>query len=301
MRLPALSARSALTPTFTALALASGCDLLGIPTEVEIPIPLDTPPIEVDVGGAVDDAVDGACDDPEDAGCKSLVLVCRAENGAPPSSGADPCDPATLPPQFPKEIENLDGEIVSADELVPEDVKKAAQLKFAIPVDLADVLAEQGVASADQVQQISFRKVDLSWEENTLTFDAPVLDLYIGPKVDDLGDPAALVADPAFEKIGTVGKDLDEDGTFDVGQEALTADAVPLNFVEGGNDKFNEALRTFTFTLLMVAPEGQEVTFKEVPGTDPVKVFAPDGAAKLKIKSQLSFKVSLADALSTAE
>jgi hypothetical protein len=309
MRLPASDVRSTVfparvpgfAPALASLALVGGCDLLGIPTEVEIPIPLDTPPVEVDVGGAVDEAVEGACDDPDDAACVSLGLICRAENGPPPAEGGDPCSPPVLPPEFPKEVENLDGEIVSADSLVPEDVKKASQLKFAIPIDLAEALANQGVSSADQVKQISFNKVDLAWEENGLTFDAPVLDLYIGPKVDDVGDPAELIATSGFAKIGTVGKDLDDDGSFDVGQEALVADAVPLTFVEGGNERFNEALRSFAFTLVLVAPDGQQVTLKEVEGSSPVKVFAPDGLAKLKVKSELSFKVNLADALSSAQ
>lgn len=291
MRLPDVIRKSVTVVALLPVALSAGCDLLGIPSEVDVPIPLDTPPIDIDVGAAVGTAVSQACSDPAAASCEGISLICQASNDG------TACDPVDLPPEFPAECPNLAGETVSADDLLPDDVKKAAEIKFAVPVDLADLLSEQGVSSADQVKQISFTKVDLSWESNSLTFDAPVLDVYVGPKVDDTNDPAALIASGEFTKVGTVGKDLDDDGAFDVGQEAGVADAVPLNFVEGGNDTFNEALRTFTFTLVLAAPEGQSVSLKEVAGSDPLEVARPDGKATIKMKSELSFKVNLAEAI----
>jgi hypothetical protein len=273
------------------LAFVGGCDLLGIPTELDIPIPLDTPPVEIDVGGAVTTAVSQSCSSPDAASCQGIALICQADNG-----GA-PCDPVDLPAEFPKECPNLEGETVSAEELLPEEVKKAAEVKFAIPVDIADLMTDNGVDSADQVKQISFTKVDLSWDDNSLTFDAPVFDVYVGPVVDDGGDPAELIASADFAKVGTLGKDLDDDGTFDVGQEAGVADSVPLTFAEGGNDRFNEALRSFTFTLVLAAPEGQALALKEVAGSDPAEVARPDGVATVRLRSELSFKVNIADAL----
>jgi hypothetical protein len=273
------------------VALSAGCDLLGIPSEVDVPIPLDTPAVDIDVGGAVGAAVAQACSDPAAESCNGIGLICQANNGG------TACDPVELPAQFPAACPTPNGDTVSANDLLPADVKKAAEIKFAIPVDLADLLSEQGVSSSDQVKQISFKKVDISWEANTLTFDAPVLDVYVGPHVDDTSDAAALIANADFKKVGTVGKDLNDDGTFDVSQEAGVADAVPLNFVEGGNDTFNEALRSFTFTLVFAAPEGQGLSLKEVPGSDPLKVARPDGVGTIKLKSELSFKVNLAEAI----
>jgi hypothetical protein len=278
------------------LALVGACDLLGIPQELEIPIPLDTPPVEIDVGGAVGTAISQACSEPTAASCEGIALICQADNGG------TPCDPVDLPAQFPKECPNLDGDMVSADSLLPPEVKEAAEVKFAIPVDLAEMLSAQGVDSSEQVKQISFNKIDLAWDENSLTFDAPVLDVYVGPAADDVTDPAALISDPAFTKVGTVGKDLDDDGAFDVGQAAGVADTVPLNFVSGGNDTFNEALRTFTFTLVLAAPEGQAVGLKDVEGSsEPVKVARPDGVATVRLKSELSFKVNLVEALQAGQ
>jgi hypothetical protein len=292
MRLPDVVRKSVTAVALLPVALSTGCDLLGIPTEVDVPIPLDTPPVDIDVGAAVGEAVAQACSDPTAASCEGIGLICKANKG-----DGTACDPVELPAQFPAECPNLEGDPVSANDLLPDDVKKAAEIKFAVPVDLADLLSEQGVSSGDQVKQISFNKVDLAWESNSLTFDAPVLDVYVGPKVDDTTDPAALLANADFKKVGTVGKDLDDDGAFDVGQEAEVADAVPLSFIEGGNDTFNEALRTFTFTLVLAAPEGQALALKEVAGTDPVKVAKPDGVATIKLKSELSFKVNLAEAI----
>jgi hypothetical protein len=291
MRLPLVARAPLSVVALVPVALVGACDVLGIPREVDIPIPLDTPSVDIDVTAAVAGALDQACSDPAAPSCEGIGLICQADNGG------TPCDPVDLPEQFPKECPNLQGETVSADELMPDEVKDAAELKFAIPVDLADLLSAQGVSSADQVKQISFSKVDLSWEENTLTFDAPVFDVYVGPSVDDVSDPAALVASGEFTKVGTVGKDLDDDGDFDVGQVAGVADAVPLTFVTGGNDAFNEALRSFTFTLVLAAPEGQALGLKEVADTDPVEVARPGGLATVKLKSELSFKVSLVDAL----
>lgn len=274
-----------------AIVFASGCELLG---PVDLPIPLDSPPVDLDVGGPVGEAIDSSCEDPASASCATIAALCKAENGGVP------CDPVTLPAQFQKEIDvDEDGDIDGkAEDLLPDAVKEAAEIKIALPVDVGGLLKDGGVSSPDQVKDVKVEGLALSWEENTLTFDAPVLDVYIGPAVDeaDLVDAAALIANADFEKVGTIGKDLD-DATegFEVGQEAEVADAVPLSFIEGGNDKFNERLKTFTFTLVVAAPDGQVLTLKEVDG-DATKVRKPDGAAKLKLKADLVYTVNLAEA-----
>jgi hypothetical protein len=274
------------------VALVSGCDLLGIPQEVEIPIPLDTPPVDIDIGEAVDAALSEACPTDDAESCQGISLICQADNGG------TPCSPVELPADFPQRVPTLQGETVPADDLLPQGVKDAAALKFAVPVDLEESLADSGVQSADQVEQISFKAVKVAWDENTLTFDVPVLDVYVGPFVDDVSKPEELIASSDFKLVGTVGKNTDDDQEgFEVGQEAGVADEVPLTFVEGGNDTFNEALRTFSFTLVFAAPDDQTLTLKEVEGSSPVEVARPDGKAKIRIKSELSFKVNFADAL----
>lgn len=275
-------------------ALVSGCELLG---PVPLPIELDSPPVDLDIGATVDAAVSESCSDPAAASCTGIAALCRAEN-----NDAD-CNPVTLPAAFLKAIDiNGDGDTQDegedAEALLGEAVTDAAKIQVALPVDLGALLEAGGVGNPDQVEDISFDAVNLAWIENSLTLDAPVLDVFVGPAVDEaeLLDVQALLANPEFTKVGTIGKDTDPavDG-LDVGQVAGVADEVPLSFIDGGKDAFNERLKTFTFTIAVAAPDGQGVKLKEVAG-DVTRVSAPDGTAKLSLKSKLIYTVNLADA-----
>lgn len=272
------------------VAMVGGCDLF--PDDfgtVSLPIPLSSPEVELPVGTAIGDAVDSSCTDPDAASCQGISTLCFAEEG----EGAAECTPPTLPAQFPKEVEGT-----SAEDILPDAVVDATRLKFALPVDLTELLAAGGVTDTSQVENITIDSVNLDWVENTLTFDAPVLDVYVGPAVDgaDTLDAEALVAREGFEKVGTVGVDVDEENEgFEVGQEAATAGKVPLSFIEGGNDAFNERVKSFAFTVVLIAPEGQQLRLKEVSG-DATKVRRPDGDAKVKLDGQVTYSVNLVDA-----
>jgi hypothetical protein len=271
-------------------ALVSGCELLG---PVPVPIDLDSPPVDLDVGAAVDSAVSESC----------IAALCKAENG-----GNDCPAPVDLPAQFLKAIDlNNDGDTdddgEDAEAALGEAVTDAAKIQVALPVDLGGLLSDAGVGSPDQVKDISFDAVNLAWIENTLTLDAPVLDVYVGPAVEEaeLLDVEALIGNAEFAKVGTIGKDTDPDTEgLEVGQVAGVADEVPLSFIEGGNDAFNERLKTFTFTLVVAAPAGQGVKLKEVAG-DATKVSKPDGAAQLSLKSKLIYTVNLGEAAGLTE
>lgn len=272
-------------------ALIGACELF--PSTVDLPLPLDTPPFDVDVGAAVDEGTTSACAAPDSLSCQGIGIICQAEAGAP-------CDPVDLPPRFPAEID-VDGTPTKAEDLLPEEITDAARIKLAIPVDLTSTLADAGVTDPAQVKAITFTEVAIGWEANSLTFDAPVLDVYVGPQSDDLSDPEALVADAAFVKVGSVGIDLDEAAPgFEVGQLAGTTGAVPLTFVAGGNDAFNDRLKEFAFTLVLVAPDGQTVKLKAVDG-DATKVQRPDGEASIKLESTLTWTVDLGGAVADLE
>ena len=281
--------------TFAALflvpaALVSGCELLG---PVPLPIDLDSPPVDLDVGGPVGDAVDSSCSDPAALSCAGIAALCAAENGDVP------CDPVDLPAQFLKEIDvDGDGTNEAAEDALGPEIADAAKIQIALPIDLGGLLSDAGVGSPDQVKDISFDEVNLAWLENSLTLDAPVLDVYVGPSKDgaELLDVEALIASSEFEKVGTIGKDIDaEVDGFEVGQVAGVVDEVPLAFIEGGKDIFNERLKTFTFTLVVAAPDGQALKLKELPA-DPTRVARPDGAAQLSLKSKLIYTVNLGEA-----
>jgi len=161
-------------------------------------------------------------------------------------------------------------------------------------VDLGELVADAG--GGDAAQDVSFEEVFLAWEENTLTFDAPILDVYVGPVADDVTDPEALIASSDFEKVGTVGKDLDtETDGFEVGQEAGVTGDVALSFISGGKEIFNERLKSLAFTLVVAAPDGTAVTFKEDPN-DATKLLKPTGQATLKLKSTLIYSFDVAAA-----
>jgi hypothetical protein len=271
------------------LSVVAACDLFPSDlTTVKLPIPVSTPAVDVDVGTPVDSAVDSACGTPDAASCLGIAALCEAEEGAP-------CVPPTLPNQFPKEI-TFDGETTSAEDVLPDAVKEATLIKLAIPVDLTDLLAAGGVTSSDQVKDIAIDQLGINWEANSLTFNAPALDVYVGPKVDDITDPDSLIGAAGFERVGTIGVDVDEAAAgFEAGQLAETTGVVPLTFIEGGNAAFNEQLKTFAFTLVLVAPDGQALTLSEVDG-DTSKVRKPDGAASLKLEGNLTYSVNLAEA-----
>lgn len=271
------------------LSVVAACDLFPSDlTTIDLPIPVSSPAVDVDVGTPVDGAVDAACTPGDAASCLGIAALCEAEEGAP-------CVPPTLPEQFPKEIE-FNGETTSAEDVLPDAVKEATLIKLAIPVDLTDLLEAGGVTSSDQVKDIAIEQLGINWEANSLTFNAPALDVYVGPKVDDVSDPAALVSASGFSRIGTIGVDVDEAAAgFEAGQLAETTGVVPLSFIEGGNAAFNEQLKTFAFTLVLVAPDGQALSLSEVDG-DSSKVRKPDGAASLKLEGNLVYSVNLAEA-----
>ena len=266
----------------------AGCELPG---PVPLPIDLDSPPVDLDFGAPVDAAILGICSDPSAPSCEGVAALCAAENDG------TPCDPVTLPQQFLKEVD-VDGDsstpALSAEDALGPEVAAAAKLQIALPVDLGSLMEEGGVGSSDQVEDISFDSVTLAWLANTLTFDAPVLDVYVGPAqdVDALGDVGALIASADFEKVGTISK---EEAGVAVGQIAGIADEVPLNFISGGKDAFNERLRTFSFTFVVSAPEGQALKLKEL-ANDPTRVARPDGVAQLSIRSKIIFTVNLGKA-----
>jgi hypothetical protein len=274
-------------------AVASLTACPGLLGPIELPITLDSPPVDVDVGGPVSDAVDSACEDPTAASCTGIATLCEAEAGAP-------CNPVTLPAAFPRELDvDEDGTPeTTAEELLPTAVTEAARLKVALPADLGGLLADAGVSSAEQVKDVNFDAIQLVWEENSLTFDAPILDVYVGPAVDegDLLDVDALLANADFEKVGTIGKDLDPEAPgFEVGQVAGVSDAIDLSFVDGGKDAFNARLKSFKFTLLVAAPEGAALSLKPL-ANDGTKVAAPGGETTLKLKADLVYTVNLGEA-----
>lgn len=273
-------------------AALTGCDVYNALFNEPLKIPLDltSPPQDFDVTDAVASAEGAACETQDSPSCAALTAICQTSGGA--------CTPPAMPAEFPAQVEVVPGEPpVDANQLMVDmGITEATELELALPVDVASKLAEEGIESPDLVDDVTIENVVLEWPENTLTFDAPPLDLYIAN--EDVGagalDAEQLIADGKVTKVGTIGVDLDGDGTIDVGQVAGSTDGAPVAFVDGGNEAFNTAVKSASFTLVTAVPEGKGLKLKEKDG-DPSTVLKPAGAGTIQLKATLVYSVSAAD------
>lgn len=271
--------------------LGSACDLFDfLQQDVEIPLDLTSPPTDVDVDGPIAEAEGTACSAADSASCIALTAICQSEDGRD-------CSTPTMPDEFPGTVDLPGGGSADANQLMEDmGVTEASEIELALPVDVASALANEGVQTPDAVKEVAIDAVVVQWPENSLTFDAPIIDLYIAN--EDVGEGAidaeALIAAGTVTKVGTIGRDLDEDGTLDVGQVAGETTDVDVEFVAGGNELFNEAVKGAAFTLVTAVPEGAGLTLKQKSG-DPDTVLKPAGQAQLQLKATLVYKVSAAD------
>ena len=285
--------RRFLLPLAFALPLA-GCELFGIFDQpLELPLDLTTPAQDFDVTAGVDAVEDGACSDAGSASCLTLTAICQSEEGRD-------CATPTMPDTFPSELEVVPGEPpVQARAMMDElGVSEATEMEIALPVDVAAALAEEGVQTPDAVQNVSIGALVMEWPENTLTFDAPPLDLYIAKDAVEPGalDAEALIASGAVDKVGTIGLDVDGDGIIDIGQTAGSTEPVAVAFVDGGNELLSAAFRTASFTLVTAVPSGKGLTLKESGG----RVTKPTGKGKVQLKATLIFSVKASDIVGAA-
>ena len=276
----------------------AGCDLISswFQQDVDLPVDLTSPPQAFDVTAAVTSAEGSACAAPGQ-GCDAIKAICSTDN-----TRAD-CDTNPgLPDEFPAQV-TVAGNSVDANTLMEQmGVSKATELKLALPVDVAGALSSQGVQSPDAIKKVKIAAVIMQWPENSLTFDAPPLDLYVstgdvppGP-VDDV---QALIDAGTIKKVGTVGIDTDNDGVFDIGQHAGATSDVPLAFAAGGSDLLSAAVTSAKFTIVTAVPDGKGMKLGAKPG-DATKVLKPQGAGKIQLKATLLYTVSAADIVGAA-
>ncbi|OGQ26431.1 MAG: hypothetical protein A2138_09970 [Deltaproteobacteria bacterium RBG_16_71_12] len=276
---------------------ASGCDLFDfLNQDVELPIDLTSPPTDVDVDGPIGEAEGTACSTADSPSCIALTAICQSE------AGRDCTDPS-MPDEFPGTVDLPAGGTADANQLMEDmGVTEASEIEVALPVDVAAALADEGVQTPDAVKDVRIDAVVLQWPENTLTFDAPLIDLYIAE--GDVGsgpvDAEELIAAGTITKVGTIGIDVDGDGTLDVSQVAGETTDAPVEFVAGGNEAFNEAVKSASFTLVTAVPEGSGLALKQKAG-DPDTVLKPGGQAQLQLKATLVYSVSAADIIGQAQ
>ena len=276
----------------------AGCDLISswFQQDIELPVDLVSPPQDFDVTQPITDAETQACNpDPQSAGCQALTAICNTENGRN-------CAPPSMPGEFPATID-VGGNTVTANSVMSDmGITKATEIQLALPVDVSGALAAQGVGSTDAIKAVTIVDVAMQWPANSLTFDAPPLDLYITDQ--DVGngplDAQALITAGTVQKVGTIGLDIDNDGQIDVGQVAGSTSDVPVVFVDGGNDLFNTAVKSAKFTVVTAVPDGKGLKLKEA-ADDNTKVLKPTGAGTVQLKATLSYKVSAADIVAATQ
>lgn len=271
--------------------VASACDLFDFfNKDVELPIDLTSPPTDIDVDEPIGEAEGAACATASSPGCVALTAICQTE------AGRD-CDEPSMPDEFPGTVELPGGGEADANDLMEDiGVTEASEIELALPIDVASALADKGVATPDAVKDVRIDAVVLQWPENSLTFDVPLIDLYIaeGEVAGGPVDAEELIAAGTITKVGTIGVDLDGDGALDVGQEAGASTDAPVEFVEGGNEAFNEAVKSASFTLVTAVAEGSGMRLKQKDG-DPNTVLKPRGQAQVQLKATLVYSVSAAD------
>ena len=287
-----------LLPLAFLLPLA-GCDLFNsiLGNELELPIDLETPPQDFDVTGAIADVEGGACDTADSEECIALRAICETDDSI--DCDANP----QLPAEFPASVEVVPGDppVEAAQLMADLGVTEATEMELAVPVDAAEELAEQGVQDNAAINAVEIGALAMAWPENSLTFDAPPLDLYISNEaLEGVVNAEELIASGAVTKVGTCGLDIDGEPGIDVGQVAGSTDDVPVSFVEGGNEALSEAFKSGKFTLVTAVPDGKGFALKQKDG-DANTLLKPTGAGKVALKATLVFKVSAADIVEAAE
>lgn len=262
-----------------ALTFAGGCELLAAlaSQEFQVPVDLETPPTELNATEQVDNVESGLCEDPDGYNCTVVKALDFSDD-------EQVSDPPAIPPEFPVAIDvtNPDTgetETVDVEEWAAEvGLGQDLDLKQVIPMDLSAIV---GVDDPSAIEEVTVADVALGWLENSFTFDTVPMDLYIGTELvdDPTADPQALIDAGTVEKVGTI-----------PAQEAGVTGDAPISFVEGGNAKFNTALKGLKFTAVVALPSDQQIELKE--GSDVNKRLKPTGEASVSLKATLMYTIS---------
>jgi hypothetical protein len=271
----------------------TGCDMISswFQQDVALPVTLTSPPQTIDVTQPVSDAETQACTDKTSDACTAITAICKTD------ATDTTCDTnPTIPAEFPAQV-TIAGQSEDANQaMATMGITKATEIKLALPVDVASALADQGVQSPAAIKKVGISKVVMQWPSNTLTFDAPPLDIYV--TTDDIGsgpvDVASLISQNKVQKVGTIGLDTNGDGVVDIGQHAGGTDDVPLNFVSGGSDILTKAVTSAKFTVVTAVPDGKGMKLGQKPG-DASTDLKPGGVAKVQLQATLEYTVSAAD------
>jgi hypothetical protein len=266
----------------------AGCELLQAlqgGSGLEIPVLLESPAIDIDVTTPVLQYEEDTCQDENNLDCVIIQALDLTDDD-------QISDPPRIPEQFPAQV-RVTSPLDQSEEII--DVEEWAQsggmlddveLAYAIDVDLKDALEDRPPEAVDSV---SFRNLRLNWQENSLTFDTLPFDFYVATEIlTDAGSATEMIEQGLVTKVGTVPS-----------QGAEATGEAEIVFEEGGEDLFADALRSFTFTLVVAIPADAEIRLND--GDQPGTKRKPLGLAKVSIKGDLIYTLNPQDLLNAVE
>jgi|GEM_PF-2232470 len=271
----------------TASFAMTGCLAEGL----EVPIAFETPTYEFSVTEEVEAFEDDVCADTDSRDCKVIMALDETDDG-------QVSNPPRIPDEFPNEVDieecqggacvstTIDLEEWAADEGLETSISDVA---MAFEIDLteeADVQAEIDIGAGDVISNVDIRAMAFAWARNTLTFNLPSVEMHVADGLllndDESNSDAAdrLLANNAVTYVGT----LDE-------TPAGSTDDTNFNLASGGSDSLKAALQSLQFTVVLVVPEGQDITMEQANGL----WVKPQGEGEVGMKAEITYTVTADD------
>jgi hypothetical protein len=247
--------------------------------DVPVPLAFDTPSQRFDVTANLSDAEAELCADETSTGCENLKAFDRTDDG-------EVSAPPRLPDSFPASAPLPGGGEVSADELFSEGpLDDANDLNVALPVDIGAQLPGE---AADAAKSLRLKAISLRWSENSLNFATVPLALYVSESaIADTSDPAELIASGAVKRVGTI-----------EAQPQGVSTEQPVVFVDAAaEDKFNEALQSLVFTVVV----GADSEVGLPADGDSGKFKRPDGVGDIAVHFELEYTLNVFEAAGQAQ
>lgn len=259
---------------------ASGCGGEGF----SVPLAFESQPYEVNVDEHVVDFEVNACADQDSENCRVIQALDRSDDG-------EVSNPPSIPTEFPTEVDieecdengNCASTTIDISQWLDEDglgIDVSNQLSTAISVDLREELGDDldRIGDPSQIDSVAISRLAVDYKENTLTFDVPAVDLYIGPSGLDTDDAAALISAGSVTKIGTLERRSEGTGPSDV------------EFVSGGADRFSDAIKSLEFTAVMAVPDSETINLRE--GAAQGTLQKPGGEAEVTLQVEVTFTIN---------
>jgi hypothetical protein len=292
MKNSAFSTRTFLVGTLSCTFALMGAECLNAP--LNVPFDLESPPAEANVTEQVESIEDGMCEDATSRDCL-VIMALDATDGTSET-------PPRVPNSFPKVVEDptnpgTDIDVAAwfadpnGDGDTSDGMLEAARVKQSADVNIA----EEVDFDASQIQSVSIDSIAMNWTVNTLTFPTAALDLYISPKPladHDACSDSSILPEECAEALLAAGE-VTKIGTLPAQPGGATGEA-PIEFVGGGKDALNDAVKTLHFTMVVAVPDETDLSLPEDPNNAD-NLLKPMGESETSMKATLLFTITAAD------